>query len=61
MVLMSSNREVEGQTKHTLQNLANLGAILLMKPVGLMSPSHAAERCRGPATRCANTQTVTSC
>src|SRR5882724_4279855 len=31
IVVMSSNREIEKQTKHTLQNLANLGAMLLME------------------------------
>jgi len=30
LVVMSSNREVEKQTRNTLQNLAGLGAMLLM-------------------------------
>ncbi len=31
IVVMSSNREVERQTRSTLQNLASLGAMLLME------------------------------
>jgi len=49
IVVMSSNREVEKQTKHTLQNLANLGAILLMETG---SADVAFARCRALSWAC---------
>ena len=49
IVVMSSNREVERQTKHTLQNLANLGAILLMETG---SADVAFARCRALSWAC---------
>jgi len=49
LVVMSSNREVEKQTKHTLQNLANLGAMLLMETG---SADVAFARCRALSWAC---------
>ena len=49
IVVMSSNREVERQTKHTLQNLANLGAMLLMETG---SADVAFARCRALSWAC---------
>ena len=49
IVVMSSNREVERQTKHTLQTLANLGAILLMETG---SADVAFARCRALSWAC---------
>lgn len=49
LVVMSSNREVERQTKNTLQNLANLGAMLLMETG---SADVAFARCRALSWAC---------
>jgi hypothetical protein len=49
IVVMSSNREIEKQTKHTLQNLANLGAMLLMETG---SADVAFARCRALSWAC---------
>ena len=49
IVVMSSSREVERQTKHTLQNLANLGAMLLMETG---SADVAFARCRALSWAC---------
>jgi len=49
IVVMSSNREVERQTKNTLQNLANLGAMLLMETG---SSDVAFARCRALSWAC---------
>ena len=49
IIVMSSNREVERQTKHTLQNLANLGAVLLMETG---SADVAFARCRALSWAC---------
>jgi len=49
IVVMSSNREVEKQTKQTLQNLAGLGALLLMETG---SADVAFARCRALSWAC---------
>lgn len=49
IVVMSSNREVERQTKNALQNLANLGAMLLMETG---SSDVAFARCRALSWAC---------
>jgi hypothetical protein len=49
LVVMSSNRELEKQTKHTLQNLANLGALQLMETG---SADVAFVRCRALSSAC---------
>jgi len=49
LVVMSSNREVEKQTKNTLQNLASLGAMLLMETG---SADVAFARCRALSWAC---------
>src|SRR5258706_14412186 len=49
IVVMSSNREIERQTKSTLQDLANLGAMLLMETG---SADVAFARCRALSWAC---------
>ena len=49
IVVMSSNREIEKQTKTTLQNLTNLGAMLLMETG---SADVAFARCRALSWAC---------
>ncbi len=49
IVVMSSNRELEKQTKHTLQNLQNVGALLLMETG---SADVAFARCRALSWAC---------
>ena len=49
LVVMSSNRELEKQTKATLQNLSNLGAMLLMERG---SADVAFARCRALSWAC---------
>jgi len=49
IVVMSSNREIEKQTRHTLQNLASLGAMLLMETG---SADVAFARCRALSWAC---------
>ncbi|HYQ30947.1 MAG TPA: hypothetical protein VER04_27125, partial [Polyangiaceae bacterium] len=49
IVVMSSNREIEKQTRHTLQNLASLGAMLLMEAG---SADVAFARCRALSWAC---------
>lgn len=49
LIVMSSNREVEQQTRYTLQSLTSLGAMLLMETG---SPDVAFARCRALSWTC---------